>query len=354
MKKILSISLALCLGIIFSFLVLEIILRVFDPFPTTVRGDKIVLKNNDKKVLKVNHPKLESEIVVTTNHLGFRGENYPADPQNRIKIFTVGGSTTLSLYNTEGKTWSDLLASNLKKINPKIWINNAGLSGHSTKGHLILLKDKLVELKPEYVIFLVGINDVGRVIDEKEESTIEKVLFKSEVISLAVNIIRNFQSKKLNLSYDLNWNPKTAPTLELSGMEISKSMMMHSKTYLPYYRRRLEALIDFCKKNNIKPILMTQPLVYGDQVDPTTGVNLGKFKVGEQNSLQIWLVLEMYNDITRVLARKERIPLVDLAQKMPKDTLYYYDYMHYTDQGAAKVASIVSEELASVLTKPIH
>ncbi len=342
------------MGTLLSFLMLEVVLRVFDPFPTSVRGDKIVLKKDDKKVLKVNHPKLNSEITVATNNLGFRGENYPADPQNRIKIFTVGGSTTQSLYNTEGKTWSDLLANNLKKINPQIWLNNAGLSGHSTKGHLILLKDKLVELKPDYVIFLVGINDVGRVIEEKEESIIEEFIFKSEVISLAVNIVRNFQSKKLNLSYDLKWDPKTAPTLELSGMEISKSMMIHSKTYLPYYRRRLEALIDFCKNNNIKPIFITQPLVYGDQIDPTTGVNLGKLKVGEQNSLQIWLVLEMYNDITRVLARKERIPLVDLALKMPKDTRYYYDYMHYTNEGAARIASILTEELTPFFLKPIN
>ena len=354
MKKFFSITLALCFGTLLSFLVLEVFLRVFDPFPTTVRGDKIVLKKNDKKILKVNHPKLAPEIVVTTNNQGFRGEDYPTDPENRIKIFTVGGSTTLSLYNSDGKTWSDLLAADLKKANPKIWLNNAGLSGHSTKGHLILLKDLLMSLKPDYVIFLVGINDVGRAIEDKEDSVLEEMLFKSEVISLAVNIVRNFQSKKLNLSYDLKWDPKTTPTLELSGMEISKSMMMHSKTFLPYYRRRLEALIDFCKKNKIKPILMTQPLVYGDLNDPTTGVNLGKLKVGDQNSLQIWLVLEMYNDITRVLARKERIPLVDLAQKMPKDTLYYYDYMHYTDLGSEKLAKIISEELTSYFKNPIH
>lgn len=350
MKKILSISLALFFGTLLSLVMLEVILRVFDPFPTSVRGDKIVLKKNDRKVLKVSHPKIAPEIIVTTNDLGLRGENYPADPQNRIKIFTLGGSTTFSLYNSDGKTWSDLVAQGLKEVEPRVWLNNAGFSGHSTKGHLIMLKDHLQALKPDYALFLIGINDVGRVLDEPNPSYWEELLFKSEVISFAVNIFRNYQSKKLNLSYDLKWDPKTAPQLELTGQQISKAMMEHSKTYLPFYRRRVEALVRYCKENNIKPILMTQPLVYGQTMDPTSRVDLSKFKVGEQNSLQLWLILEMYNDVTRVIARKEHLPLIDLARLMPKDSLYYYDYMHYTDEGAKKMAELILPEMKKILT----
>ena len=44
----------------------------------------------------------------------------------------------------------------------KIWLNNAGLDGHSTFGHIILFKDYIVKLKPKIILFLVGANDVGR------------------------------------------------------------------------------------------------------------------------------------------------------------------------------------------------
>lgn len=349
MKKITSVSFAMLFGIMLSLVLLEVILKVFDPFPASVRGDKIVLKKNEKKLLKVKHPKLASEILVTSNNIGLRGEDYPSDPQNRIKIFTLGGSTTYSLYNGDGKTWSDLIAQELKLVESKVWVNNAGFSGHSTKGHLIMLKDHLQALKPDYAIFLIGINDVGRVLEESTPSYWEELLYKSEVVSFFVNIVRNYQSKKLNLSYDLKWDLPSAPQLELSGEQISKTMMEHSKKYLPFYRRRVESLVRYCLENKIKPILMTQPLVYGKGIDPTTGVNLEKVKVGDQNSLQLWLVLEMYNDVTRIVARKEHLPLIDLARLMPKDSHYYYDYMHYTDAGAKKVAELILPELKKLL-----
>jgi len=43
-----------------------------------------------------------------------------------------------------------------------IWINNAGLDGHSTAGHLVLMREYIALMKPDVVIFLIGLNDVGR------------------------------------------------------------------------------------------------------------------------------------------------------------------------------------------------
>ena len=40
-----------------------------------------------------------------------------------------------------------------------VWLNNAGLDGHSTFGHEILLRSHIIKLKPDMIIFLTGIND---------------------------------------------------------------------------------------------------------------------------------------------------------------------------------------------------
>jgi len=97
------------------------------------------------------------------NSLGFRGPELPADLDDRLSILTVGGSTTECFYVSEGKTWSDLLARRLEGRLDRVWLNNAGLDGHSSFGHRVLLSSEaVVRLHPKVVVFLVGCNDVAR------------------------------------------------------------------------------------------------------------------------------------------------------------------------------------------------
>ena len=44
---------------------------------------------------------------------------------------------------------------------PNVWVNNAGLTGHSTIGHITLLKEHVVKIHPKVIVFLIGINDIG-------------------------------------------------------------------------------------------------------------------------------------------------------------------------------------------------
>jgi len=51
----------------------------------------------------------------------------------------------------------------------------------------------------------------------------------------------------------------------------------------------------------------------------------------------------------RQVAQSEKIHLIDLAHRMPKDSKYYWDPIHYTDAGAKKVAELVTGGLLSYL-----
>jgi lysophospholipase L1-like esterase len=57
-------------------------------------------------------------------------------------------------------------------------------------------------------------------------------------------------------------------------------------------------------------------------------------------------LIELYNDVTRQVAQKYGVLLIDLAQELPRNSAYYYDYLHYTEPGAAAVASIIDRRLA--------
>ncbi len=59
--------------------------------------------------------------------------------------------------------------------------------------------------------------------------------------------------------------------------------------------------------------------------------------------------MELYNEVTRRVAQKDGVLLIDLARELPRNSASYYDYLHYTEPGAAAVAGIVDRHLAPVL-----
>ncbi len=56
--------------------------------------------------------------------------------------------------------------------------------------------------------------------------------------------------------------------------------------------------------------------------------------------------IELYNEVTRQVAQKDGVLLIDLARELPRNSAYYYDYLHYTEPGAQAVAGIVDRHLA--------
>lgn len=159
-KNIWSKFKALCFGIFFGLLLCEIILRIYNPFPFSIKKGRLVLPANQSKVFKNKWiSKLDENIYYSRNSLGFRGPEMPAEKKDLLSVITIGGSTTECKFLSDSCTWSSLLYEKLHQQNKNIWLNNAGIDGHSTFGHLLLLKEYVLKLKPRYAIFMTGIND---------------------------------------------------------------------------------------------------------------------------------------------------------------------------------------------------
>ncbi|HIE92225.1 MAG TPA: hypothetical protein EYQ83_04920 [Acidobacteria bacterium] len=99
----------------------------------------------------------------------------------------------------------------------------------------------------------------------------------------------------------------------------------------------------------MQPVLVTQPLLYGTGVDPTTGVDLGTVRIRDLGGSTAWQLMERYNDITRRLGRVADVPVIDLAADMPKDSRYYYDWMHFTPAGSEMVANVIASRVCPIL-----
>jgi lysophospholipase L1-like esterase len=364
-KNILVLLLSLVLVLGFC----ELVLRVYNPLGFRIKGNKIILPINKKEIIYHEHGlgKLDKVVIVQRNSLGFRGPEPAADFNRDLTIVTVGGSTTECLDLGENKTWPHDLGVKLLPDFKHLWLDNAGLSGNSTFGHYILMQDYLVKLQPKVVIFLVGINDVGLRSERDFDERIHEVNFRSlervlasaavhsELATAALNLYRFYFPKSVMIN---NQNdPQETDFGKLQPFEVSPQARAaiikdHQDNYLGSYKKRLEKLITICREHQIIPVLVTQPVLYGDSVDPTTGVNLAhKFVAKDMDGATGWQVLELYNDVTRQVGHAQGVLVIDLAREMPKDSRYYYDLMHYTNAGADKVAGLIAAQLTPFLAR---
>jgi len=353
--------LATIVGCILAVAILHILLRLYRPLQFRVRGDNLELPLNQKYVFNNDNVKgIDKLIFHTKNSLGFRGDPPPENFKDYLSIVTIGGSTTESVMISDGKTWPDILSTKLKENFNKLWLNNAGFDGHSTYGHIILLNNYIVNLKPKIILFLVGANDQNLTkenpFDKKFiqrhdmslEFRIKSMIFSNEVFNYAYNLYRVYRSKQMGIAHEtLNFS-NFSDKIETSAQNAENLKASH-KDYLNAYQSRLLSLIEICNSNSIEPVLITQPMVYGEATDPETGVNLGKVNVGGLDGKTTWEIVELYNDAVRTVDRDRRVMLIDLARMMPKNSKYYYDTYHYSNEGSQKVAELIYSQLAPYL-----
>jgi len=350
--------LVLFAGLIMALIIGEIFLRIFNPIPFRVKGNKIILPINQKYLIGNNiNSRLDTLIVHTKNDLGFRGVDKPKDLDNYISIIAVGGSTTECYYLNDGKDWVNIVGDELKTNYDNIWINNAGLDGHSTFGHQILLEDYLININPKIILFLTGCNDVLREdlnqFDKDKlqgESNSIKIWLKenSEIIDLMVNIKRVLDSKKRNLSHR-ELSLEYSSHIEVNKKEIDLELKKHLK-YLLAYRNRLEKLALTCINNGITAVFITQPTLVGIGSDPITGIDLETIEINKNmNGKTYWETLELYNDVMREISNNKNLLLIDLARELPKNSKYYYDGIHFTNEGSKMVGKIVAKKLETAL-----
>jgi lysophospholipase L1-like esterase len=273
-------------------------------------------------------------------------------------VFTVGGSTTECKLLSNDDTWTELLKEKLKPNCSKIWMNNAGFDGHTTIGHLVLVKDYLVKLKPSSIIFLAGANDVELTGPREQErqnmKTVDFSSFRNFYLSLcnhskAASLILNLYRYKLSSNKGLIHNESnlSAPIVRITK-EQRIERLNRQQIYLDGYRSRLQLLMNMCSDNHIKPILLTQPYLGGETIDPATGKYLGNFQAGAYNTASQAEVLEKYNDVVREF-QSQGIRVIDLAHMIPKNSIYYYDFIHFTNEGARQVSEILYRELKDSL-----
>jgi lysophospholipase L1-like esterase len=350
MKLFLKISGILLLII----LCIEIALQIYNPFTSRIKNGKIILPINTKYELKLpNYYGMDSFIVHTKNSLGFRGPELTDSV--KTKIICIGGSTTECFYLNDGKDWPNVLGDKFSNDNKNIWLNNAGMDGQSSFGHLKLLKKHIIPLKPDYIILMCGLNDMSldtpARFDESKPSFLQKIYNTFELPSTIRNIIRAGKAKEAGLNHQFFENLNSAETFEMSDSSIEIRLKKEQK-YILGYEKRIGEIISLCKKNKIKLIFVSQSILFSDETDLFTNVYLGNLKTGDINGKTRSYISKMYNRSTYKVATQNNLPFINLTARLPKDSRFFYDGYHFTNDGAEIAAGIIYDEIQSKKSIP--
>lgn len=254
---------------VISFIVLEYIIRII--FPSSPYHPLLLLYPNNKIELHINLKGLSPVATHSTNSWGLRGDD-PPSPSEWKKYYTivsVGGSTTQCFYLDDHKTWPYLLQERLKKkYFKKVWVGNGGLLGHTTRAHIIFMREIIPKINPDAVILLVGINDLGFSItknsgncgspyDYYKPGWKRRFFFNSRLLQILYKgglvIFNQVAVEKKSVPQEFRPKPLT---------DISMILPNDLKILLPclnQYRENVKEIIRLAKSMKTRIILLTQP-----------------------------------------------------------------------------------------------
>lgn len=355
-KTVLGGTVVMLFSMVIAFALAEVVLHAV--MPKSIFNPRFGLRPYQKIALEVNLPGVIPGGTLSTNMWGLRGEDPPEQWGEFLTIVTVGGSTTANYYLDDNLTWSHILQSRLRDIQPKTWVGNGGIPRHSADTHSLFVREVLSIIKPDVALFLVGVNDMGPFLRRGDSSVerlpdtgVRQLLFsRSMVLQLIYKLKKVYMDGAPVISQSVDPYYHEVPMTE---EEAPLPEDLHDLLEYPkYYKQRIQLIIQECRVHGITPVFMTQPLLFQNN-DYWRGVlEAQQWIEGSERSISaatFSLMLETLNNDLIEVCIQEDVAVFDLASNIPHSSVYFYDSMHMTEAGATLVGEKASEFLGEYL-----
>lgn len=288
------------------------------------------------------------EFAVRRDHWGFRGDG--GDPA-QITILTVGGDTTAQTTLPDDATWQAVMARDLGVDGRTVTVANAGIDGQSTIGMARALAEwfpQVPALKPHFMLFSVGIEDA------RAEASDSDALRPA----MGVRWLRQhsflWQGGKRLLSRFIAPPPPRQDhrrvdfaTLTWIDAPAAPDWKPEGDFRLDAYRERLRHLAQDSHAMGAVPVFITQTRADFRTVDgKVMGAADGE---GGLNGIDRYRRLAAVNRATREVCADEGLLCLDLAREVTFEPGDFYDYVHNTPQGAAKIGHWLAGKLAGLV-----
>lgn len=347
-------------------LIVEFGLRFFfpvmDPFVLQAMPNMHLTLSSNGTML----PGISGTTTLTTDHLGFRTSHsifYLQKPKDVIRIFFIGGSTTEQMYVDDSKqfvaTIEKKLNQHLQEIgsSKRVEAINTGRSGLHSVDHF-LMAEELKKYQPDYLVFLMGINDLNTEIATRGDASNLKHYFASRYheskryIATRSHLVRLVFYMKAVVKGLLSGEVADARALKYNNRREKRAtnplipLEEDLKDVPEFYRENVKMISEFLEQNRIRGVFLTQPTMWfaemPDELDRLLWITPSNADV-RYATAELDPLMERYNDVLRSTAEmSSQIELVDLALLLPKDTTVFYDDAHFNDAGAEKISNILT------------
>jgi lysophospholipase L1-like esterase len=274
------------------------------------------------------------------NAKGFRGPELRA---GRFRILCIGSSETFGLYERRDGEWPRQLERilNERVAEPPVEVINAAYPGLTLATTLKRLPGWLTGLQPKLVIVYPSL---ANYIDlpangAQPESPPRRSMFEPRIVSrveamLKSAIPESVQDRIRSFQID-RAAENTAVMATIPEANVSR------------FREELNALISVVESGGARVVLVTHATYFGGEVRPE-----------DQRMLRAWRkfyptlaeagFLDMenrLNDVVRSVAADRGVLIVDAAREVPRGPTSFVEFVHFTDEGAKRLAEILADRL---------
>jgi lysophospholipase L1-like esterase len=318
---------------------------------------------------------IEGASRYATGEDGIRAPFSPA-PRHTRRVLCVGGSTTECTYLDDYETWPALVMNfiNDDRSDDQVWVGNVGISGFSTREHLLFVRTSPLLDGMHAIIVQAGINDLWRFL-AGESLRIDYARFAPEQARAAESTQLPLprrplwtRSRVIQLYHDLlrirAHQDKTDPVSiegdagEEYGLRRERRAKAEITEELPALdrgRRRfamnIEAIAMAAKERGLEVLFTTQPVLWAKGLEPDIAERAWFGWLDDKRYLSLEALrqgMDAYNATLRDTCAKIGVPCVDLSA-LHGDPDYFYDDCHFTEAGAEAVAERVAPGLIRLL-----
>ncbi|WP_046745297.1 SGNH/GDSL hydrolase family protein [Kordia zhangzhouensis] len=290
----------------------------------------------------------------TVNNIGFRGEELKMPkPANEYRIFAIGGSSTESLYIDDEDVWTKVLENDLNQVayqNKTVKVYNAGKSGDNIQDHISMLVHRIIHLQPDEIIVFCGINDVTRLLldknplklnvikNEKKETSFTQMLgmflYEFQIPRRLYYVFKNEESDLETISITSSYKKKVKKT------QARPVVNQLPETDYGNYTNKIKSLIGICQANNIKLIFATQVVSWDTNDETLKNWHWMTSRGGVRyNAERLQQKVDSINAITIQEAASFEIPVFRTDSIIPKTSDYLYDDCHFNPEGSKKMGN---------------
>ncbi len=303
-----------------------------------------------------NAPRKIQWVDIKTDKYGFLTKRNIDQVKKKSKlIFCIGGSTTAGGESRHDLSYPNILSSLIEPLG--YTVINAGVGGYRSIHELLLLKKKILKHKPYAVIIFSGYNDF------EDAAWNLSNPFNPHTHCLSQNLPNNYIEVFLQRSaiyfaskrffYFLRKKIRSENIPKFSIRNFKK--VLKNPLFLDEWSSNMSALIEECKKNNIKVYMLSHASPCFKDASKKEK-NFADVDLNMQGLFDIFLkYIDLIEERTKYLCKSLNVNYLDINKSfnLPYKERYsmFVDRMHFSEKGNKLLAKAIFLELISDLKK---